>query len=912
VGNWLWRQGAPAANQAVAWWINFGTYALPLDTTGIVTDSTPLLTGFLGIGALGGGNVTILAGGDAGATTKGGTIGNYATSQALDVAVASTGRVVNGVLDQTGGGDITIRIGGALNGGNPSNTVNQLNGTLTDLRGQIGVRASSIGQIVPNYTGIQSTAVDPRPANPLTAALAASAGGPTVVPGDGVVSLSARGDLVLGGAGDPGRLPEQNITPFANLASGNQAAGETWFSLWQPGTAINLLSAGGNLTPSTQPGSAAANGEFPSTANGLATDQRFIYPPTLTAVALSGNVYYGAPNLGGTTASVELAPSPEGQLAIIAGGSIYASDFGQSGTPLTLDISGASMAGLPTPFQPAFRDLADGTVSGVNPAVYNLSAGGGVLPALFALEPDTASGTLHAGDTQPALISAGGDIVGLRLGEIIAFNQGVRVVPTTWYVAGKSVRIEAGGDAVEPGWPAGTNAPQQSSAYSTTGSLILNNSPGNVSTLIAGRDIIYANVDIAGPGLFYVQAGRNLYQADRSVLESLGQITPDVRTRGGGAGITVVAGAGSSGPDWTGFANLYLDPAQQAAHGTPVAVGGDTVVMSYADQLLTYLQQNFGYQGSAADALGFFQALPAEQRSSFLLQIYFDELRDSGREFTNPASPRTKSYVRGREAIAALFPTGRTYQGDITLFGGSGIRSDFGGTVSVLAPGGQVVLGVTSGPQPPASAGVITQGQGDVDIYSLGSVLFGQSRVFTTFGGSIVIWSATGDINAGRGANTTDVFSTPSVLYDNFGNVSLAPAVPTTGAGIAALAPIAGVAKGDVDLIAPLGAIDAGEAGIRVAGNVNLAALTVVNAANIQVGGRSTGLPTIVAPNLGALSSASAAAAAANQAAEQTASNTTGANAAARAGASSVITVEVLGFGNCAAGENQGACASAQ
>jgi hypothetical protein len=62
--------------------------------------------------------------------------------------------------------------------------------------------------------------------------------------------------------------------------------------------------------------------------------------------------------------------------------------------------------------------------------------------------------------------------------------------------------------------------------------------------------------------------------------------------------------------------------------------------------------------------------------------------------------------------------------------------------------------------------------------------------------------------------------------------------VPSTGAGIATLAPIAEVPAGDVDLLAPLGTIDAGEAGIRVSGNVNLAALKVMNAANIQVRAR--------------------------------------------------------------------------
>jgi hypothetical protein len=310
--------------------------------------------------------------------------------------------------------------------------------------------------------------------------------------------------------------------------------------------------------------------------------------------------------------------------------------------------------------------------------------------------------------------------------------------------------------------------------------------------------------------------------------------------------------------------------------------------------LLRYLQQNFGYQGTAANALSFFQCLPVDQQRSFLLQTYFAELRASGREFTDPSSVRFKSYARGREAIATLFPASRSYQGDITLFGGSGIRTDFGGSITLLTPGGQTVLGVASGPAPPASAGVLTQGQGNVDIFSQGSVLLGQSRVFTTFGGDIVIWSGNGDINAGRGAKTTDVFTPSRILYDAFGNITYSPSVPTTGAGIATLAPIPGTAPGTVDLIAPLGTIDAGEAGIRASGNVNLAALTVVNAANIQVQGKSTGLPTIAAPNVTALSAASATAAAAAQSAQQMSQNT---SASASRQAPSDITVEVTGLG---------------
>src|SRR5690606_784789 len=90
--------------------------------------------------------------------------------------------------------------------------------------------------------------------------------------------------------------------------------------------------------------------------------------------------------------------------------------------------------------------------------------------------------------------------------------------------------------------------------------------------------------------------------------------------------------------------------------------------------------------------------------------------------------------------------------------------------------------------------------------------------------------------------------------------------------------------------IAPLGTIDAGEAGIRVSGNVNIAALQVLNADNIQVQGEAQGIPVVAAVNTGALTAASAASTAASQAAETVSRRNNGTQP-------SIITVEILGFG---------------
>jgi hypothetical protein len=169
-------------------------------------------------------------------------------------------------------------------------------------------------------------------------------------------------------------------------------------------------------------------------------------------------------------------------------------------------------------------------------------------------------------------------------------------------------------------------------------------------------------------------------------------------------------------------------------------------------------------------------------------------------------------------------------------------------------------------------------------------VLLGLSRVMTTGGGDILIWSAEGDINAGRGSKSTVVYTPPKRTYDNYGSIQLSSQVPSTGAGIATLNPIPEVPPGDIDLIAPLGTIDAGEAGIRVSGNVNLAALQIVNAANITVQGTATGIPIVQPPNIsGALTASNAAGAAAQQA-------TTPQQGPGNA-QPSIIIVEVLGFG---------------
>lgn len=916
VGNWLWRQGDGKADLPTAWWINFGSYATqPLPDQS--TDTGSYLVGFTGFGTLGGGNISLRAGADAGMLTPMGDQLLNPRSQGLIVAVGSTGRVgADGSLQLTGGGDMDIRLGGMLNpslqarSGQNGTTPprHDLQGALINLRGAAQLTGAAAGAINLQYgvEQFQQDARETRAYDLFSASTGAAGGGVVLIPGDSGMRISTRGDLVMGGAADPGRVRLQNSTPFTTDSGVVHAGGGlSGFSLWTGHTAIDLFSAGGNLTPSTQMAEVSTTLSQPVSAmNSSPTDGRFVYPSILRAVAAKGSIYVGPSAAFGAASnlfpavgySLLLAPSTNGQLSLLAGDSIYAGGY-------AINQSGASPRAIATPFAPSFSGYGASTAN--VPLVSNYSPDG-VIPSrnlrypLFAFGADTFSGS---SDVQgPARFYAlTGDLVGLRSGETLSFSPSAR----TWYEAAGPVWMMAGRDIVGSGTFLGqpTIAPNEElggtrQSVSSTGNLFIHNDPRDVSRVSAGRDILYSSFDIAGPGLLDVNAGRNILMEDRAAITSLGPIAAgDSRS---GASIVLQAGAGVQGPDYSRFIARYLNPQNVADSAVALSAQPGKVVKSYVDELQSWLSLGYGFKGSDQQAQAFFAALPSTEQAIFARQVYFAELRAGGLEYTDADGPRTGSYLRGRSAIAALFPTTDVagnpirYDGDITMYGGAGVKTLFGGDIQMLTPGGGQVFGI-EGAAPPSTAGIITQGSGDIQLYSQGSILLGQSRIMTTFGGSILGWSAEGDINAGRGSKTTVVYTPPKRVYDTWGNVTLSPSVPSTGAGIATLNPIAEVAPGNIDLIAPLGTIDAGEAGIRVSGNVNIAALTVVNAANISVQGKATGVPVVSAVNTGAITSASSAASSATQAAEDVARQQ---QAAARQNQASVFTVQVLSFGN--------------
>ena len=833
IGGWLWRQGGP--NVPGAWWVEYGS----LNLAGVGPDDVQY-TGFQGMGTLGGGNLTVNAGGNAGG---------------LDLVVASTGMAgANGGPAQ-GGGALNVDIGGALNygaAGSPTTLADDEGGVISDLRGNTVLRAGSIGTILPQYGILNGN--DPRFLSPFESETANFSNGIELAPGDGTVTADTRGDIVIDYADNPGTVTNTVNYPAIPglLSAGSAVADHSDFSLWTASTAIGLFSAGGDVNPAN-----AGGGEAGQSSSGNDNQQEF-YPASLLVTSQNGNIYTGFTTL-------ELMPSTAGQLQLLAAQSIIGEDS-------IISMSGAPLSTVATPFNPGYQlfEQDDGQFLASNYAAQTTGS-----PLDFGV--DIPTGALHANDTQPARIyAANGDILNISFGQ---FTQPSTSQPSETVIAAKPFDIYAGRDIVDSG---SINSPN----------IFLNLSSSDISQITAGRDIIASSFDIAGPGQLVVQAGRNYEAFGDSVIDSIGAVFDiDPAKRNNGAGVALIAGSGGAGPDYAGFANTFLND------DTSLGLSDDATILAGDDAALAlWLQQNYGYTGSAAGAYAYFQTLPSVQQDVFLRTEYFKLLDASGLEFNNPASVHSKSYILGQDAVAALFPAKAadgqpiTYAGNITMSGESGIHTDFGGNIETLTPGGETIVGV-EGPTPPGSAGIITQGNGDIDMYALGSVELGESRVLTTFGGNIVIWSAQGDINAGRGSKTTIVFTPLQRVYNNYGDVFLSPSVPSSGAGIATLNPIPSVLPGNIDLVAPLGTVDAGEAGIRGSGNLNIAALHVLNAANIQVQGTSSGVPVASAVNVGGLTSAANAAGAAAQAAQSTAAKPQAAPMP------SVWIVEILGYG---------------
>jgi hypothetical protein len=623
---------------------------------------------------------------------------------------------------------------------------------------------------------------------------------------------------------------------------------------------------------------------------------------SLSASKLSLTAFSADLNLVGDLTTF---PSQLGQLELLAAGSINAlqptglSNLEAGGSlqnwfASTINLSDADPSSVPrnlTPLTSVSQSTSGAVVSSntvpafLNSLIDLFSESGSITGTNAVLQNRQArhtAGGLHRADEESMRIYAlGGNLSGLTLysGKRARISAAIDITDVALYIqntiASDATVITAGRDI---------------SAYNSASSLrVASFAAGNA--LSFGQSILAGDIQISGPGTLQVLAGRNLdlgigpnnEDGTGTGITSIGNLrNPYLMAEG--AGLVVGAGIGPS----SSLAGSSLAFSRFITDFVETAAG-----QAYLDELAPGVD---------------LPTLSREEQTRLALEVFYLILRDTGRDFNDPESPRYRRYDTGFEAIKALFPESLTWNGDI-LTQSRDIRTRSGGDICIFAPGGGLTMANTTIGNPLTPPGIVTESGGNISIFTEHSVDIGIGRIFTLKGGDAAIWSSKGDIAAGSSSRTVATAPPTRVIIDpQSASVQTDLAGLATGGGIGVLASVEGVTPGDVDLIAPAGVIDAGEAGIRVSGNINLAAVTVVNAGNISAGGSSTGAPivSVSAPGISTVTSASNASAAAASTSVKPGENQNSARAAdVRQEPPSLITVEVIGYGGGADSSNE-------
>lgn len=768
---------------------------------------------------------------------------------------------------------------------------------------------------------------------------------------DAVLEVSARQSVTIGGIYNPSYLP----MPYVGRTQSSLGEGVTVADLWMrdasadsrpysPDSAVNISAIGGDV----RFGVSQNLDRYLVASETVTSYLGNVLPASLSLTAMAGDVSVERGNSG-------LYPSSRGNLEIVANDSIrfFGKGNGTSSVKqfqlVPFGMIDADPAMLPSPvFQ------VNGAVVAIpKPLTYGYQYIRSIYdPLLHSPRP------LHTDPAAaPARIyAANGDITdGFATdGQLSSGTNTTGYDPLRGVLLSldKPAQIRAGRDIVNLSFE-GQHALASDITLLSAGSDIRDNLLSLVAS--ASRLISFEYTPrrtLAGPGTLIVEAGRDIGPFVNQTL--LGNIY-SFRIRPGGifdavAPITGIATIGDS-------VNPYLPPdgadvmllfgvgpgmatdAFLTAYADPASAGSIAGVRSYAPDLVEFVRR---YQAGLVFADGvanhvqplpdplpveqawaLLQMLAEGQRLRFASEVFFDVLRQTTDDYNNPRSDFYHQYARGYQAIDALFPYSSGYTRNSLFGGGSGaekpidtgnldlrgttVQTQRGGSITMFGPGGQALVGSASAPPTvrdrngnvfagPATQGVLTLERGDIDIFLDRSLLLAQSRMFTEQGGDIVVWSSNGDINAGRGARTVTEIPDPIFSCDNDHYCEENARGKVSGAGIATLQTIPGASPGNVYLVAPRGTVDAGEGGIRVSGNLVVAAFAVANADNIQVQGTAVGVPSSKV-DVGALSAGSAAAAAAQQQAQAMARQQPPGRA------ETLISVEVLGFGADADGK---------
>lgn len=925
--------GAGGFNQT-SWWVNYA--------------------GFQGgIGALGGGNVDIQAGGD---------IDN------LGVALPNSGRVTGNTvklegdvnepmaLTPTGGGNLALRAGGNLYGG-----AYYVASGAGDLNVGGAILAGSTVYATPKlscdsgscylHEDFRLTA----PKYDLYSMFFTSSGQFDIKSG-GDLNIESIMDPLIGHAG---YYQDYRVLSYTAAASARLFSAGGDVTLWNNGLNVSLAdfaSGPSRANPRPEPVTFFGTTSYPITGrDSIGWD---LYPSTVSVVAATGDVRV----LGGMT----MLPSATGQLDLLAGGNVYIGYGTQAVDPFlantTLSSESRNYRGA---YQGVFMSQADVNllrtptnqpIAGgyaVNREQFRYAGGGSAYPSNTYFDIDHLP-DLHVGDTQPVRIYAAG-------GDIITSNQAMLVLP-------KHAWLQAEGNIYFPSY------------------YIQHNNPNDLSIVRAGEGIYfdtsytsrgdapayteYGHITLSGPGRLEVEAGTDIWLPSNALgitsqrikiftFPGSGNRWPtgpqDWHLDEKAADIAISTGFNKT-PSYQAFEDAYLNPGKAAGmadylleddtglslylfdrdYQRAEGATGEFAVPEPREGLVNYVRRLQGLdplktkteQRAYLDtAWSYWEGLPSDFKTPYYRSVLFLELRTTGREANDPDSERFDTSFRGYKAIETLFPGAQKdaktalaegesrWAGNFETYA-SRVISNGGGKIEFVVPGGAMTLAnVAAKPAEtgqPASegdrgnalrAGIVTNDGGEINILTHGSVAVNQSRILTSKGGNVLIWSSWGDIAAGQGAKTSISPQFYNYTLDNWARMNREPAGLPTGAGIGTLATQPGTPPADVDLIAPAGIVDAGDAGIRVSGNFNVYAIEVLGTDNIDVAGVQTGLPIPPAAPPTSLDTGEVGAksAAVDKALDEAVSQVRK-NAAIVS--PSLIEVRVTGYGNCGGDED--------
>ena len=808
-----------------------------------------------GVGALGGGDVTIRAGRDV-----------------SDLTIALDNSLVTGSVDGVrtlvalGSGDLRLDAGRNLNGGQ------------FDIAS--GAAVATVGASVgaAGTTSAGSFVADNR--NLLRIRLS-----------DATFDLAARGEITLGGLG----ALSAGVTSIATAGFFSSIAGAR-------------LTATGDVT-------IVGNRAEQFILDGNNTPSGYVLPPSLALTSFNGDLAFGFGNR--LNQPRVLYASEYGQLSLFAGGDISRFGLAMSDAAPAHLLGFDSFLSLSFPgyvsdtSDAALRQLHNRRITHLNdPEPIRIVAGGSIEDVVLSLPKQAyirAQGNIvdlvYQGQnnrpTDTTKISAGGDITG---------STGVS---TDGQTLGRSAVL---GNSITLGGPGAlfVEAGRDLGPFVTSATGTSRTEAGGIRTI--GNE---ANPWLNPQGadlyvLFGVANGADYAALQTSYLDpaNLAQLDGDLF-------VQVADALGNKSPDRNRYSYAPVlaewlrdkQPEVFAAVFGPNPPSGDALKTQayarYADiyAAFTGLDQQtrnrflidkiyFGELAAPSDPTSesFNQFVRGYRAAQTLFPAHLGYTDNLSTYTTDPSTISAdhplgipvKKLIDGQPAVATTVETGNV---DLRL---STIQTARGGDITILGPGGNFVAGsvvrtsaqisrrttvlpvgrldiiptdLTFGDYrtdvqdfnrissiPAGLEGLLTLRGGSIRGFTDGSFVLNQSRLFTLSGGDITMWSSNGDLNAGQGPRSSSNFPPIVLRYTPNGFSEVDSAGSVAGAGIAAFRPSLDIAAAAVRLIAPVGTVDAGDAGVRASGDVFVAAARVTNSDNFAAGGSVSGVPSLNAP----------------------------------------------------------------